>query len=204
MRAFDIIGVDFEFGLGIGGRGAVEQHRLDRLGRVGVLRVARDRDLTQIAAGGASGEHRTDILPRGCAGLGMRYRRDDFEILIAATDLRGAEREISALVQHDIELDPPIVAADVENMERGFGVRAKHQIDLHNRARILHNRARKCAACRHQDGFGRRQRPCRSKRCQIGIAPSFIAAGGDRGQTPSPRAGEGCGDLAACSLVAAG
>ena len=37
MRALDVVGEDLEFGLGVGGGAAVEQHRLDRLDAVGLL-----------------------------------------------------------------------------------------------------------------------------------------------------------------------
>jgi hypothetical protein len=40
MGAFHIVGVDFQLRLGIGRRGAVEQHRLERLESVGALCVA--------------------------------------------------------------------------------------------------------------------------------------------------------------------
>ena len=51
MGAFDVVGVNFEFGLGVGRRAAVQQHRFDGLHAVGLLGIARHGHFAQIGAG---------------------------------------------------------------------------------------------------------------------------------------------------------
>ena len=48
VRALHVVGVDLKFRFAIGGRAAVEQHRLDRLFAIGLLSAARHLDLAQI------------------------------------------------------------------------------------------------------------------------------------------------------------
>src|SRR3546814_4169282 len=128
VRALHVVGEDVEFGLGVGGRSAVEQRRRHVLLAVGLLCLARDRDLAQVSAGGGAAENRAHPLPRGRAGLGMGYGGDDFEHLLAPADLRRAEREIGAFVEGDVELDAAIGAADVEHMQLGNRTLAKGEL----------------------------------------------------------------------------
>src|SRR3546814_9007848 len=92
VRALHVVGEDFEFGLGVGGRAAVEQHRLHVLLAVGLLCLARDRDLAQVSAGGGAAENRAHPLPRGRAGLGMGYGGDDFRSEEHTSDLQSLMR----------------------------------------------------------------------------------------------------------------
>src|SRR3546814_5804777 len=101
MRAFHIVGEDFEFGLGVGGRAAVEQHRLHILLAVGLLCVARDRDFAQIGARRGPAEYRSHHLPRRRTGFGMGDGGDDLEILFAAVTHRSEEHtsELQSLMR---------------------------------------------------------------------------------------------------------
>ena len=67
VRAFHVVGENLELGLAVGGRAAVEQHGLDRLLGVGLLRAARDLDLAEIGAGRLAVEHAADRLARAAA-----------------------------------------------------------------------------------------------------------------------------------------
>ena len=48
VRALHVVGEDFELGLAVRRRAAVEQHGLDRLLGVGLLSAARDLDLAEV------------------------------------------------------------------------------------------------------------------------------------------------------------
>jgi hypothetical protein len=73
--------------------------------------------------------------------------------------LRRAKRKIRARVQRDVKLNPPIIAAKVEDVEASNRVGAKVEVNLLDAAFILHNCSGKFAPVRDADLLRRGQRP---------------------------------------------
>ena len=110
MRAFHIISIDFEFGLGVRCRRPVEQHRLHRLCGVSLLRIACDRDLAEIGTGRMPAKDRAHHLVAGRIGLSMRNGRDNLQHLFAGAEDDSAQFEMCAVVKGDVQFYPPVIA----------------------------------------------------------------------------------------------
>ena len=87
MRAFDVVGEDFELGLGVDRRRAGEQQALERLLAIGLLRVARDLDPGGDRAGRAC-RRRPSARPGGWC---RRARVADDEIGVMALAAAGEQ-----------------------------------------------------------------------------------------------------------------
>ena len=185
VRALHVVGIDFQLGLGVGGRRAVEQHRLHRLRGIGLLRIARDQNLAQIAARRAVREDGAHRLVARRPRLGMAQSGHDLERLGFTADDRAAHLEMRALGQRDVERDPPELAAGVEDVE--FGARVAAQRDgviLHRHricvAHILHDDARDAFTRRDVDrlALARHIGPDARQRLEVAIAPRLVLARG--------------------------
>ena len=66
----------------------------------------------------------------------MGNRRYNFQCLRTTTDLHCAELEIRAVVQRNVKLDSPIIAADVQHMNCGVRAFADGNVETVNRAAI--------------------------------------------------------------------
>jgi len=117
MRAFHVVGVDFELGLRVRRRLAAEQHRLDRLHAVGLLRVARDRDLAEVAPRRRPAEHRSNDLVARCVRLDVADGGHDLQSGLSTADLHRTEFEMRAVVQRDIDRDAPVTGTCVQHMK---------------------------------------------------------------------------------------
>ena len=180
MCTFDVVGVNFELGFGVGGRAAVKQHGLHRLHRVGQLRIARDSDLAQIGSGRGASEDRAHDLRRGCFGFGVGDSGNDLEILSATANLHSAQFEIRAFMQRHIQFNAAIIAADVEHMDCGGCAFANGNIKLVDGSSVLQDRTREVAACRHDDAFRRSQWPRGLHSGNVAVAPCVVVPRGGR------------------------
>ena len=96
VRALHVIGENLQLGLAVRGCAAVEQHGLDRLLGIGLLRSAGHFDLAEIGAGRLAAEYRAHNLPRAAAFAEMPDVRDDFVGRDAGADIRAEQFEIRA------------------------------------------------------------------------------------------------------------
>lgn len=210
MGALHIIGEDLQLGLGIGGGTARQQQRLEALLGIGLLRLAGNGDLAQIAAHGAPAEHGADGLLADRVGAEMADMGDDFERLFAAADNGAAKRQPRALMQRDVERETAIATAMVEQREVGLGAFVERDpVKLGGNALLVHrllDQAGQAAAGGDADrhlliaptaaidplikvdrGAGQlagHQRPVRPQAfegLEVGVAPRLLPAGRKRG-----------------------
>ena len=119
MRAFDVVGEDFELGLGVDRRRAREQQALERLLAVGLLRVARDLDPRGDRAGGLVVRDRAPDLAAGPARDEVADDEIGVVALAAAGEQGAAGLGESALAdQVDLAVEPGVAAAGGERRQR--------------------------------------------------------------------------------------
>ena len=179
MRALHVVGIDFELGLGIGGGGAAEQHRLHGLARISLLRMPCDRDLAEIRPRRPPAKHRADDLVRGGIGFDMVEHSDDLERLLSTAKHRRAEFEMRAFVARHIDRHAAELTAGVEHVEgRGRAFAQDHPVIADRDGidgDVLHDDAGEGLPRRYLNQLGRWHRPDRGHRLQIGVAPRLIA-----------------------------
>ncbi|OMP13428.1 hypothetical protein COLO4_01707, partial [Corchorus olitorius] len=108
MRRLDVVGIDFEFRAGIGGRRAIEQHGADRLFGIGAVGPALHRDAAEVGADRMARQRRAHDLAGGGVQPGVGDFGDDFQRLAAGGELRRAQREVRAFGQPHIHCNTPV------------------------------------------------------------------------------------------------
>ena len=117
MGAFHVIGVDFQLGLQIGRRGALQQQRLHRLHRIGLLRIARDRNLAEIGSRRPVIEHDADRLAAAGIRRDVADGCDNLQHRVAAADLHCTKLEMGAVVQRHVNGNPAVAGPSVDDLE---------------------------------------------------------------------------------------
>ena len=179
MRALDVIGKDFQLGLGIGGGTAIEQQRLEALRRVGLLASARDRHLAEIGRGSGAASDAAHDLVAARSRPGVADGGDDLEHLLAPGDDDAAQFEMRALVQRHVERDAAIGAAAVDDMQ--VEPRPGRQCDGKLAdcgaadGGVLHDHAAGMVPSGDVDHFGR-HRPGAFHRRDVAVAPVLVTA----------------------------
>ena len=127
MRAFDVVGEDFELGLGVDRRGAGEQQALQRLLAVGLLRVAGDLDPGGDRAGRLVVGDRAPDLAAGAVRRGVAEDEIGVMPLAAAGEqARRRPRHRRPRRQIDLAVEPGVAAAGGERRGDEAGAFAEH------------------------------------------------------------------------------
>ena len=129
VRAFDVVGEDFELGLGVDRGGAGEQQTLEALLAVGLLRAARDLDPGGDRAGRLVVRDRAPDLPAGA--VRDRMANDEIGVmpLASAGEQRAGGLRIGALaLEIDLAVEPGVAPAERERRHDQAGAFAERGV----------------------------------------------------------------------------
>ena len=183
VSAFHIIGENFEFGLGVRRRAAVEQHGFDRLLGVGLLGTARDLDLAEIGTDSLAVQDAADGLAGAPADADMLDRGDDLVGREAHADIGAVELEIRAFAEADIELQAAIGRCGVEHEQPGFRVRLERDLDAADKHILVACQPLLFECLAWSNGQSQRLGellPNWPQRIEVSVAPLLLLAGGER------------------------
>ncbi|PAV93257.1 hypothetical protein WR25_26036 [Diploscapter pachys] len=141
VRALHVVGEDFELGLQVHRRGALQQQTAQRLFAVGLLRIARHLDRGGEADGRTIGSDRAPQLVRLPVGVGVADADRAFLALLVTGQQRAAEFGIGAVAvqrQRGVEAGAGSGGAQCDADEAG-GFGDGHLVPSRDEARILHD-----------------------------------------------------------------
>jgi hypothetical protein len=119
VRAFDVVGVDLELGLGEELRGLVEQEALADLVAVGALGAGLDQDLALEDADRAAVEHLLEDLP--ALAVGGAVGDEDGVVVVEGAVADAGPRQVGGAVRAG-ELDDMLVAGEAAVGGQGEGL----------------------------------------------------------------------------------